>query len=324
MKRILRTAAFKAIVSITLIIVLLYLMRGKYAEIASTLKNTDMRIFALGFVIFLLTIGVSSYRFFLIIMAQGNTIITFSDAISLSFIGLFFNNFLPTSIGGDLAKAYCLSHKTRDRIGSFASVLVDRLVGLLTMIFMASMALLFMQSSIIGDDIKQVLYGVTAGALVVVLFIINKSFARKMSKLFTFARPLTVKFKDAYHIIHHYKHNKGLIIKSMGISVISQLLSYIAFGTIAFSIGSKIPPIDALLKIPLVSLMSMLPSLNGLGLREGATVVLFGPLIGKENAFAVSILWILVVFLSSVIGGLIYAFNPQFRIKFNNLKRGAV
>lgn len=299
-------------------------MRGKYAEIVLALKNINLWMFALGFAVFIITLVVASYRFFLIIKAQGDPDVNFKEAVSLTFIGVFFNNFLPTSIGGDLVKAYYLSHKTCDRMGSFTSVLVDRLIGLLTMIFMASAALLFIQSSLIGDDIRRALYVVTAVALVVVLLIVNKTFAKSLSWVLAFAKPMTVKLKDAYYTVHRYKHNKRLMAKSLAISVVSQLLSYISFGLVAFSIGASISPIDALLRIPLVSLMSMLPSLNGLGLREGATIVLFGPMIGKENAFAVSILWILVLLMSSVLGGFIYAFSPQFKVKFNELKKEAV
>ena len=323
MKRLLGSAIFKVAISLSLILVLLYIMKGNYGAIARALKNTDIRIFVVGFAIFLAALTVASYRFFLIIRSQGGPSVNFKEVVSLTLIGLFFNNFLPTSIGGDLVKAYYLSHKTSDRMGSFASVLIDRLIGLITMIFMASSALLFMQSSMISDDIRQVLYGITVVALVVILLIINKTFAKSLSWLLAFAKPLTIKLKEAYYTVHHYKHNKELIAKSLGISVVSQLLFYLSFGTIAFSIGARIPPIDALLRIPLISLMSMLPSLNGLGLREGATVVLFGPIIGKESAFAVSILWILVLLLSSVIGGLIYALSPQFRVKFNTLKKEA-
>lgn len=324
MKRILGSAVFRVIISLSLIIILLYLMRGQYSEIASALKNINIWVFALGFAIFLLALGVSSCRFFLIIKAQGDSSVNFKYAASLTLIGMFFNNFLPTSIGGDLVKAYYLAHKTKDRIGSFASVLVDRLTGLITMIFIASTTLFFLQSSIISEDIRQVIYGVTAGALLLILFVINKTFAKSISGLLAFARPLTMKFKDAYYTIHRYKHNRGLIIKSLGISIISQLLLYLSFGTIAFSIGSKISAVDALIRIPLISLMSMLPSLNGLGLREGATVVLFGPLIGKDSAFAVSILWILAMLMTSVIGGIVYAISPQFRVKFHDLKKEAI
>jgi len=323
MKKTHGLAALKVIISISLIILLLYLMRGRYGEIAAALKNIDIRIFVTGFAIFLLAQVVASYRLFLIIESQGGVKLNFRETVSLTFIGVFFNNFLPTSVGGDLVKAFYLSHKTGNRLSSFTSVLVDRLIGLLTMVFMAAIALLFIHSSIISNEIRQMIYGITSVALILVLLVINKTFARSLSGLLAFARPLTVKLKDAYYTIHHYKNNKSLIYKSLGISVISQLLYYLSFGTVAFSIGSKIPAIDALLRIPLVNLMSLLPSLNGLGLREGATIVLFGPIIGKDGAFALSILWILIMLMSSFIGGLIYTLSPQFRVKFSELKKEA-
>jgi len=76
--------------------------------------------------------------------------------------------------------------------------------------------------------------------------------------------------------------------------------------------------------MPIVSMMSLLPSINGLGLREGSMVLLFGPLIGKGNAFAVSILWLFVLIITSVAGGLVYAMSPQFRMPMKELRRGSV
>lgn len=321
MKRFLSSGLFKVIISLSLIIILMYIMRGSYNEITSALKRTNVGVLALGFGVYLAALAVASYRLLLIVRAQGVTDVSFREAASLTLIGLFFNNFLPTSIGGDLAKAYYLSRKTGERVGSFASVLVDRLIGLLTMIFMASAAVLLIQSSIISEDVRQALYWVTAGALIVVLFVLNKTFAKKFSGILLLFKPIEHRLREAYNVIHRYKNNKRLIGKSLVISIMSQLLFYSSFGVVALSIGSKISPLDALLRIPLVSLMSMLPSMNGLGLREGATVVLFGPLIGKDKAFAVSILWIFILLLSSVIGGLIYALSPQFRVKLEAIQR---
>ncbi|MEI6863477.1 MAG: lysylphosphatidylglycerol synthase domain-containing protein, partial [Candidatus Omnitrophota bacterium] len=99
MKRILGSAVFKVAISLSLIIVLLYIMKGNYAAIAKALKNTDIRIFAMGFAIFLAALGMTSYRLFLIIRAQGGPGVNYKEAFSLSLIGLFFNNFLPTSMG---------------------------------------------------------------------------------------------------------------------------------------------------------------------------------------------------------------------------------
>ena len=77
---------------------------------------------------------------------------------------------------------------------------------------------------------------------------------------------------------------------------------------------------DLFIKMPIVSMMSLLPSINGLGLREGSTVVLFGPIIGQDRAFAMSILWLLVLLLTSVIGGIIYAVSPQFKFKLKEIE----
>jgi uncharacterized protein (TIRG00374 family) len=295
-------------------------MRGNYEKIASTLSNIDIRMFALALVLFISAIIVASYRLSLIVLAQKEGGITLKEAISLTLLGYFFNNFLPTAIGGDVVKAYYLSKKTGDNMGSFTSVFVDRLTGLLTMIFMASIALVFIQSSMIESRVRQILYIITLLALLAVLFMVNKGFAKKFSGLLVFVRPIEDKLISAYRAVHKYKDDKLLIAKTLSISIVSQLLFYSSFGAMAASIGSQLKPLDILLRLPVVGVMSLLPSLNGLGLREGATVVFFGPLIGKGNAFAVSILWVIILLIMSLLGGLIYALSPQFRVRLDALK----
>jgi len=317
MKRILGSAYFRIVVSIALISILLYIMRGKYGVIVAALKGTDLRIFGISVALFFAAIALSSCRLLLIIRAQsGGVAFKFMEAFSLTIIGYFFNNFLPTAIGGDMAKAYYLSKMTSDNIGSITSIFIDRLIGLATMIFMASAALLFIQSSIIDPSVRKMLYFITFLAVLAVVFMANRNFARKFSWLLFLVKPFKDKLKDAYNAAHNYKNNKVLLAKTLAISVASQLFFYAAFGMTAFSIGYSLSSMDILLRMPVVGMMSLLPSLNGLGLREGATVLLFGPLIGPDNAFAVSILWIVVLLIASLAGGLIYAISPQFRIKF--------
>ena len=66
-----------------------------------------------------------------------------------------------------------------------------------------------------------------------------------------------------------------------------------------------------LLFMPLVSVVSMLPSINGLGIREGAIYFLFSPYVGQENAFALSLLWLFMLFLISLIGAITYIIFTQ-------------
>lgn len=73
------------------------------------------------------------------------------------------------------------------------------------------------------------------------------------------------------------------------------------------------------LLIPIVHLVSMVPSLNGLGPREWAYVYFLKPYVGKEVAAALGILWLGLLFLLSVVGGLIYLIRHDYHIRFKDV-----
>jgi len=296
-------------------------MRGKYSQIWDAIRGANALYLGLGFVAFVVALTLAAIRLKLIIDAQGAGQATVPEAISLTFIGYFFNNFLPTSIGGDVAKAYYLSRKSSDKLGSFTSVVVDRAMGLITMILMAAIALLFAQGQVVDVNVRYMIYTITFLAILGTVFLMNKNFAKKFSILLIIIRPIEDKVRRLYNAVHLYKKHTSLIVKSFIISIFSQLFFFVSIGILAVSVGSIIPPMDILMRMPIICAMSLLPSINGLGVREGSTVVLFGPIIGKENAFVVSILWLLVLFLTSIIGGIIYAFSPQFKIKWGEVER---
>ena len=55
----------------------------------------------------------------------------------LRYIGFFFNNFLPSAVGGDLMCAYLASRRTGKGLESFAGIFIDRMVGFLTIFLLA-------------------------------------------------------------------------------------------------------------------------------------------------------------------------------------------
>lgn len=293
-------------------------MRDKYAEIYSRLKETNVPLFCLAFFVFLCAISVASIRLKLIAGSQ-DLQVTFHESLSLTFIGYFFNNFLPTAIGGDVAKAYYLSKKSDEKMGPYASVFVDRLIGLVTMVFMAFLALLFVGNEVADNRVRAMVYAITAISILAVIFMTNKNFARGFSVFLFFLKPIEEKLRRAYNMVHKYRSHKLLIYRSFLISIVSQFLFFSSLWTLAFSIGSRIAMADLLLRTPVISILSLLPSINGLGVRESSMVFLFGPVIGKGNAFAVSILWLSVLLITSIIGGVVYAVSPQFKIRLKEI-----
>ncbi|MBI5123987.1 MAG: flippase-like domain-containing protein [Candidatus Omnitrophica bacterium] len=317
------SSILRAFISIFFVILLLYIMRDKYPQIIKALASTKVSIFIFSLLIFAGACAIASIRLRLIIKAQ-DVSVTFKEALSLTFIGYFFNNFLPTSIGGDVVKGYYLSKKSDNKAGSYASIVVDRMIGLITMIFMAFVALFFVKDGIVDNTIKYIIYAITLVSFLALVFMTNKKLAKKFSFLLFLVNPIKEKLKKLYDIVHKYKYHKSLMLKSFAISFLSQILFFMSLNAVALSIGSRIPLKDLFIKMPIIGMMSMLPSINGLGLREGSTVVFFGPLIGQDRAFALSILWFLVLLCISFIGGLIYALSPQFKIKIKDIEREAV
>jgi len=304
----------RALISAALIIILVYMMRGKYHAIVGAVKGTKIAIFILALFTFICAGALASLRLKIIVNIQ-NIKIRFREALSLNFIGYFFNNFLPTSIGGDVVKAYYLSRKKKEKMPAFTAIFIDRVIGLITMIFMAFIALLIAGNQISDVKVRYAIYLVTLMALGAIIFMTNRRIAKKFSIMLVFARPIEDKLKTAYNVIHRHKHHTMLMCQSFAISIASQLMFFLTIGILAVSIGSRIPALDLLLRMPIVSTISLLPSINGLGVREGATVVFFGPIIGRENAFVVSILLLAVLLVTSLVGGAIYALSPQFKMK---------
>lgn len=309
----------RAAVSALLILLLLYLMRDKYGEILNALKGTSMPVFCLAVLTYTGASLIASLRFKLIIEAQ-NIKIKLREAVSLTYIGFFFNNFLPTSIGGDVVKGHYLSKHSSDMAGSYTSVFVDRIAGMVTMVLMAFTALVFAGSGMVDKRVALTIYVITGLSVLTVFFLACKTFAKKFSALIIFVKPIEKQLRNLYTISNKYRHHTGLLWVALMMSIVSQLFYFATLGILAVSIGCRIPVFDLLLKMPLVSMVSLLPSINGLGVREGSTVVLFGPLIGRENALAVSILMILVLLVMSLAGGIIYAVSPQFKMKIKEIE----
>jgi hypothetical protein len=91
-------------------------------------------------------------------------------------------------------------------------------------------------------------------------------------------------------------------------------------GKLAQALGAKPSLVYFYLLIPVVNLIGMVPSLGGLGPREGAYALLLKDVIGAEQAIALSLLSLSVLFMFSVIGGIIYFVRSDYHFKFKEIK----
>jgi uncharacterized membrane protein YbhN (UPF0104 family) len=130
------------ILSVALLFLLLREERKEGGEILAAMrqvKAVDLLWVALLFLISRIAVA---WRWH-ILLISGGIRIRFKDSLALTFMGLFGNNFLPTTIGGDVVKLMGIMQMGYDRAVSLASLAADRLIGLLGMAMIAPVGLAY-------------------------------------------------------------------------------------------------------------------------------------------------------------------------------------
>jgi uncharacterized membrane protein YbhN (UPF0104 family) len=217
------------------------------------------------------------------------------------FKGLFFNQGLPSSIGGDGIRILDCS-----RLGSakeaFFGVFIDRIVGLAGLLLL-NIAALLINHHLLPPEVEYplllILSILTIGLLL--LFLLRK-FA-----LFAAGRYLGFLGSLSEHYFQVYS-SPGAITLQLGLSIVIHLLSITVFFMNGQAVGLTFPFQVYLALVPPVVLLTILPvSLAGWGVREGAMVGFF-LLVGadKTKVLAFSLLCGLTILLSSLPGLVIY------------------
>ena len=103
----------KIVISLVLLIGIIYFVGP--TRIYNVLKTVDLGYFIIVIFIGMLCILVSALKWQLLLRAKGERM-NFLVVLGLYYIGMFFNTFLPTSVGGDLVKAYKMSKMSREPV----------------------------------------------------------------------------------------------------------------------------------------------------------------------------------------------------------------
>ncbi|HCG77555.1 MAG: hypothetical protein COZ37_01055 [bacterium (Candidatus Ratteibacteria) CG_4_10_14_3_um_filter_41_18] len=276
-------------------------------QFIQVLKEANRGILLLIILLNLIIVPFISYRWQIILSSQ-KLFVRLLSLIRLTFIGMFFNNFLPTAAGGDLIKGcYLVKGSDSRKIDLGASVLFDRIVGTISIIIMGLIATLLYYKKLSLQAILFI-FLLSIFTLFLILFLRNEKIAKTFSRLLRFHKykTLDTQSRRIYERFHRYAHSQGMLAKSIGISFITQIFSILMNYLIIISLGGKVSPFILFVYIPLIWVFSLFPSINGLGIREGAYVYFFKGIIGKETAFALSILVLALIFLNGIIGGIIH------------------
>lgn len=231
-------------------------------------------------------------RWVLLLRASGNPITT-AGATRLFLVSSFVGSFLPAGVGGDAARAYGLARENTTGSEALASVAVDRLLGVVSLVLMAIIGVIAWAPR--GETDWRIAAGiVVALAACLAVFWANEWMrwiipARRHEGFFT---RRVLRLTDA---VGRYRDRRGVLVHVLVWSIVVQVLRITQAYLLALGLGMTVPFTYFLLFMPLGLLMLLLPiSISGFGLPQGVIVWLLRPMgVPDSQSFALSTLIVL-------------------------------
>lgn len=232
------------------------------------------------------------HRWVLLLRASGAAVAT-PVAARIFLISSFVGSFLPAGVGGDAARAYGLNRVTAQGSEALASVVVDRLLGVLSLVVMGIVGLLAWPPAR-GGDWRVVMLIAALTAAVAAAFWIDR-LVRLAWPDNEAAGGLGRRLLRLADAISRYRGRGGVLGHVMIWSIAVQLLRITQAYFLGAGLGLAVPFTYYLLFMPVGLLMLLLPiSISGFGVPQGVIVWLLRPMgVADEASFALSTLIVL-------------------------------
>ncbi len=233
------------------------------------------------------------------------------------FESTFLGTFLPASVGGDAARAYQLSRLQVPTGAAVASVLMDRLLGVIAILIMGVLGLIAARGQDLGSIRAIELSLVAAGAVSLVAIVVvfsegAASVARAVGERLPAAplRHLALELTNATRA--YGRHHRALGLVLLG-SIAVQILRIVQAYCLGLALHIDAPIATYLAFIPLILLVMLLPvSINGIGPSQAAFVWFFSRTgVSEADAFALSVLFVALGIVGNLPGGLLYAIGRR-------------
>lgn len=248
-------------------------------------------------------------RWVLLLRASGIAI-SAGDATRLFLVSSFVGSFLPAGVGADAARAYGLARESTTGSEALASVAVDRVLGVLSLVAMG-VAGLAAWAPEGRNDWRLVVAVAIVGTAGVAAFWADQ-WLRWLVPTHRHGRSITRKVLRLTDAVSRYRNRRGVLVHVMAWSLVVQLLRITQAYLLGLGLGLTVPFGYFLLFMPVGLLMLLLPvSISGFGVPQAAIVWLLRPVgVDDSTAFALSTLIILTGLAGNLPGLLLWLRQP--------------
>jgi uncharacterized membrane protein YbhN (UPF0104 family) len=299
--------ALKIAVSIILLVVLL--SRIDAGQLWATARKASLVWLAVALVIYFVNVVASSWRWHLLLGAQRVDVPMWS-LIRSFLVALYFNNFLPSNIGGDFIRIKDTARAAGSKTLATLVILCDRVIGVIALVLVAATGATMVAE--IGGHVGSPIWpswlwaGFVAGTIVSAPAVLAPAGVGRLLQPLTVIHPEWIgsRIEDLTTALSRFREHPGTILACFGGAVFVQATIVLFYIAVAHALHVPVEAWDLAVIVPLSFIVQMLPvSLNGFGVRE-ATFSFYFTRVGlpMEAALLTSLVAQAMIMLFSLIG----------------------
>jgi uncharacterized membrane protein YbhN (UPF0104 family) len=298
---------------------LLYVLfsRIDVARLWATARTASWGWLATALGLYLLMVMISAWRWGLLLRAQH--VVARTTALVRSYlVATFFNNFLPSNIGGDVIRIRDTAAAAGSKTLAATVVLVDRGIGLLALVFVAAVgaSLTARAADTLGPWGAALLWaGCAAGVAIAVPIIM---WPERVGKLLHPLKSLHQEWVEErisrlVMALGKFRSAPGALGLGLLGAVVVQAVLVGFYAAITYALHVPIPLAHLAILVPLSFVVQMAPvSVNGFGVREATFGVYFTRIgLPLESALAVSLIGAALMMVFSLTGAVAYLTAPK-------------
>jgi hypothetical protein len=300
-------SALKILISAALLY--LALRKVNLTDLASRIDVASLGWIALAIAVTFLQIFIGALRW-CEISADCNAPLTTRQATRFNVIGTFFNQTLPSSIGGDAVRLWLVARGGAGWRAATYSIFVDRAIGLIALAIVIVASLPWSYNLIRNPDGRSALLLVDFAALAAGLgFLVLSRLPWPWLKTWWVTHHFYACSVIANRVIFSRDHGPAIAVYSILVHVLAVVIAW----CVVKSIDAPVMFGQVFLLVPPVMLITMLPiSIAGWGVREATMGLAFGYAgLATNEGVNVSLLFGAVSFIVGAIGGLVWIFSAE-------------
>jgi uncharacterized membrane protein YbhN (UPF0104 family) len=302
--------ALSVLVKLAVSGLLLYLALNwvNIGTVANRLSQIDLRWIALGLLLALVQNFVLTLRWQKII-SQCGAELPVGQLFRFCTVAMFFNQTLPSSVGGDAMRIWLAGKQSNWRIAAY-SVLVDRIVGVVALAIVVTACLPWTLALVLDPVGRSALLAIGLGCIAAGIVFVSLAWEPlHILQHWAATRHLAATAKIAVAILR----SPDALLRIFGLSFLIHLMTTVIAWCAARSVGANLSMLHSLFLVLPVILIAIVPiSVAGWGVREGAMVAAFGYAgLSPGDGLIVSLLYGAIYLALGAAGGMVWVLTTR-------------